>query len=450
MLSLATTPQINDSTTPHISLMRKTTIYTISDTSQFKRKLLQWANRFEEICWLDSNDYQQEYSSYDAVLAVDVVSSLRVDYKNAFQQLEQFRKQAKDYLFGYLTYDLKNDVEDLTSKNKDSLHFSDLFFFQPKKIFFLKGNTLEVKYHTSVFEEIEEDMTLISNVKEVVQQPQSKINIQSRISKSDYQQKFETIIEHIHRGDIYEVNFCQEFYAENAHIHPLEVYQNLNAISSTPFACFLKQNNKYALCASPERYLYKNGYKVVSQPIKGTSKRSKNEEEDAILKEKLVNNIKERAENTMIVDLVRNDLSKIAQKGTVEVEELCEPYTFQQVHQLISTISCGVDTTVSPIEIIKATFPMGSMTGAPKISAMEIIERVEETCRGLYSGAIGYFSPDGCFDFNVVIRSILYNNSSKYVSYSVGGAITAKSSWEQEYEECMTKANAMKRVLGGV
>ncbi len=428
--------------------MRKTKTYTIPNIPQFKKQLLQWANQFEEVCWLESNDYKQQYGSYDAVLAVGAVDFIRVDYKNAFQKLEKFRKKVKDYLFGYLTYDLKNDIERLTSENKDHLRFADLFFFQPKKIFFLKGNTLKTEYHTSVASEVSEDISLINNVKEEFRSVKSKVDIQPRISKSDYQKKFDTILEHIHRGDIYEVNFCQEFYAENARINPLEVYQNLNAISQTPFACFLKQNNKYALCASPERYLRKEGNKVISQPIKGTAKRSQNADKDKKLKKNLRQDKKERAENIMIVDLVRNDLSKIAQKGTVNVEELCKVYTFKQVHQLISMVSCRVGFDVSPVEIIKATFPMGSMTGAPKISAMQIIENVEETRRGLYSGAIGYITDDGYFDFNVVIRSILYNNSSKYISYSVGGAITAKSHWEQEYEECMTKANAMRVVLG--
>ena len=149
----------------------------------------------------------------------------------------------------------------------------------------------------------------------------------------------------------------------------------------------------------------------------------------------------------MITDLVRNDLSRTAQKGTVQVQELCGIYSFQQVHQMISTITSKLDDKYSLIDVLKLTFPMGSMTGAPKISAMKIIEELEATKRGLYSGAIGYFSPNGDFDFNVVIRSILYNQEKKYVSFSVGSAITSLSNPEDEYEECMLKAGAMHEVL---
>src|SRR5690606_11612821 len=254
---------------------------------------------------------------------------------------------------------------------------------------------------------------------------------------------------HIHRGDVYEANFCQEFYALNAVIDPVQTYNKLNSISKPPFATFLKMDDKYLLSASPERYLKKEGKKIISQPIKGTAKRADTALEDDLFRFSLENDPKERSENIMIVDLVRNDLSRIAKKGSVKVKELCKVYTFEQVHQMISTVEAEVEDHIHPVEIIKATFPMGSMTGAPKISAMKVIEEVEETKRGLYSGAVGYFKPSGDFDFNVIIRSILYNKTEKYVSYSVGSAITSKSTPEKEYEECLVKAKAMKQVLEG-
>jgi para-aminobenzoate synthetase component 1 len=201
------------------------------------------------------------------------------------------------------------------------------------------------------------------------------------------------------------------------------------------------------LSASPERFVKKVGSKVISQPIKGTARRSSDKEEDERIKAELTRDPKERSENIMIVDLVRNDLSKTALKGSVRVEELCKAYTFQQVHQLISTVVSEVSEKIDVVDIIISLFPMGSMTGAPKISAMEIIEELEETKRGLYSGAVGYFSPNNDFDFSVVIRSILYHKKEKYVSFSVGGAITAQSEIEKEYNECMLKAEAMKKAL---
>ena len=420
----------------------------IKDISEFKTQLLQWAQQFKTAVWLDSNNYQQQHSNFDAVLAVDAISEIETKYTNAFQQLKDYQSNVNDYIFGYLGYDLKNDVEKLTSANFDGLYFPDLFFFQPKKIFFIKGNTVEVKYLSKYQHEIDIDLKNIHSSTNN-QQPttNSHIKIKLRIHKDEYYKKLNSILNHIHRGDIYEANFCQEFYSENSTINPVEVYQNLNEISKPPFATFLKLDANYLLSASPERYLKKDGELVISQPIKGTEKRASTKIKDEKLIKKLEQNPKERAENIMIVDLVRNDLSRFAIKGSVKVNELCKVYTFEQVHQLISTISCKVKNDIHSVDILKNTFPMGSMTGAPKISAMKIIEELEETKRGLYSGAVGYFTPQGNFDFNVIIRSILYNASKKYVSYSVGGAITAQSIPEKEYEECLLKAKAMKHVL---
>ena len=273
------------------------------------------------------------------------------------------------------------------------------------------------------------------------------VSIEERISKKDYVTKVNDILSHIHRGDIYEVNFCMEFFAEKAEINPLEKFLKLNEISQPPFAVFFKNNKHFILSASPERYLRKEGDLIISQPIKGTAKRFLDVEQDEISKNALLADPKERSENIMITDLVRNDLSRTAQKGSVQVTELCKIYSFLQVHQMISTITARLAEPYTAVDVIKSTFPMGSMTGAPKISAMNIVDRLEETKRGVYSGAVGYFTPNGDFDFNVVIRSILYNEEKKYLSFSVGSAITANSIPEKEYEECLLKAKAMYAVL---
>jgi len=419
----------------------------IDNPEVFKNQLLDWSQQFREMVFLDSNNYHQKQSSFDCVLAIDAFTSIKTDFNNAFEDLKQYQQQTKDWLFGYLSYDVKNDVEDLHSNNFDGLHFPDLFFFQPKKLFLLKGNQLEVRYLQLCDDEIESDLIDIENNCQL-SIINYQLSIQQRISKESYIAKVNQMLEHIHRGDIYEANFCMEFYADNAIIEPVKIYQKLNAISKPPFAIFFKNNEQYLLCASPERYLRKEGTKVISQPIKGTAKRFSDLVLDENSKTELETNPKERSENIMIVDLVRNDLSHTAIKGTVEVEELCGIYTFEQVHQMISTVVSTVSTTTSPVEILRTTFPMGSMTGAPKISAMKIIEELEETKRGLYSGAVGYFSPENDFDFNVVIRSILYNAATNYVSFSVGSAITSQSNPEQEYEECLLKAKAMFEVLG--
>lgn len=412
---------------------------------------MQWAQQFDEVAWLDSNGYEQGHGSYEAILAVDAFTAVKTDHHEAFDKLEEYQSIANDWLFGYLSYDLKNDVERLHSNNDDGLHFPDLYFFQPKKLFLFSENEVEALYLNFVSDELDTDWQDILNVSiskgELTMDPPVKIRL--RTSKDSYFGKVNEMLRHIERGDIYEANFCQEFYAEEAIIDPLRTFEHLNAISRPPFATFLKLDKHFALSASPERYLKKEGATVISQPIKGTAKRIPNALEDQKMVEHLANDPKERSENIMITDLVRNDLSRFANKGSVVVEELCKIYTFEQVHQMISTIRCEVDTDLSPVTLIRKTFPMGSMTGAPKISAMKIIEALEDAKRGLYSGAVGYFAPNGDFDFNVVIRSILYNSENRYVSYSVGGAITAKSIPENEYEECLVKAKAMREVLEG-
>lgn len=449
-------------------------------TENFKEALLHWAKQFDEVIWLDSNQHQQKHSNYKAILAVDAFTAIKTDYFNAFEKLEEYQTKTKDWLFGYLTYDLKNDVERLQSNNFDGLYFPDLYFFQPKKIFLFSETEVEMQYLNFVDDELDADCQeiiqlsknphyfnpdqlcktdylheeerrsgLIDNYEIPQIQTESPIKIHLRTSKDSYFKKLDQLLKYIHRGDIYEANFCQEFYAENSEIDAIKTFLHLDQISNPPFASFLKLGNLFSFSASPERYLSKTNTTIISQPIKGTAKRHKDKIEDDKLKNQLENDPKERAENIMITDLVRNDLSRFAKKGSVKVEELCKVYSFEQVHQMISTITCEVEETISPVKIIKETFPMGSMTGAPKISAMKIIEELEDAKRGLYSGAVGYFTPNNDFDFNVIIRSILYNSENNYVSFSVGGAITAKSIPENEYEECLLKAKAMREVLEG-
>ncbi|MCV9933014.1 anthranilate synthase component I family protein [Flavobacterium sp. LS1R47] len=419
----------------------------ISNPAAFKKQLLVWAQQHREVVFMDSNLYPQEYSSFDCLLAVDAFTSIKTDFHNAFEDLKQYQQTTRDWLFGYLTYDLKNDIEELQSANFDGLEFPDLFFFQPKKTFSLKGNQLEIQYLAMCDDEVEEDYNEILESQKTKVESRANFLINQRISKEDYISKVNSVLDHIHRGDIYEANFCMEFYAEDATINPLEKFEKLNEISQAPLTVFFKNHKQFLLSASPERYIRKIGDQIISQPIKGTSKRFVDKIEDENSKMQLEADPKERAENIMITDLVRNDLSHTAQKGSVKVVELCKIYSFLQVHQMISTITSRLDSQYSPIDVLKTTFPMGSMTGAPKISAMNIIDKLEETKRGLYSGAVGYFTPDGDFDFNVVIRSILYNQEKEYVSFSVGSAITSQSVPEKEYEECLLKAKAMQEVL---
>lgn len=426
--------------------MRRVERFPIENFEVLKNQLLDWSRQFEHVVWLDSNRYPQRHSNAEVILAVDALDILKTNYTNAFKQLEAFQQTHKDWLFGYLSYDLKNDVEKLSSKNTDGLDFPDLYFFKPSKVITLTKK--EIHFHYLETSSVNNDFNAIKNSKGSSPQPSStSLKIKSRFTKEEYLHRGQKILNHIHQGDIYEANFCQEFYAKNAVINPLDTYRALNNISKPPFASFLRLKEFYGLCASPERYLKKEKNTLISQPIKGTAKRHHTASKDANAASNLLLSEKERAENVMIVDLVRNDLSKTAKKGSVKVTELYQLYTFKQVHQLISTITSELKEGVSPVEAIKSTFPMGSMTGAPKISALQIIEKNEASKRGLYSGTIGYFMPNGDFDFNVVIRSILYNACKKFVSFSVGSAITSQSNLNAEYEECLLKSKAMRKVL---
>ena len=358
------------------------------------------------------------------------------------EKLNEFICIPNSWKFGYLSYDLKNEFEDLRSSNIDRLGFPELHFFIPKTLFKIENGEINLIYG---------DISLLASVKEVFLQKteniSNKIKLSSRINKQEYLTKIKAIKEDIQQGEIYEMNFCYELFNENAEIDPFSTYQKLNVLTNAPFSCFGSFDNKYILSASPERYLQKHGQQLISQPIKGTIARGVDEKEDLKQIENLRENQKERSENIMIVDLVRNDLSKIAAKNSVKVEELCGIYTFKTVHQMISSVSATIKPQIKFIDILKATFPMGSMTGAPKIRAMELIEKYESTKRGVYSGCVGYIKPNGDFDFNVIIRTLLYNSKKKYLSCMVGGAITSKSNEKEEYQETLLKAEALLQAL---
>ncbi len=414
----------------------------ITAIHSFKKKALQWASSHAVACYFDSNQYSDPYSSFDMLIAAGSKAEIIASAGNAFNELQIFLDKHQSWALGFFTYDLKNELEDLSSSNFDGLQFPDLFFFIPQHLILLKGEEIKISSDTPerIYNEILET--------DVVNLPVGfNGTIEQRISHDSYIETIEKIKQHTHQGDIYELNFCQEFFAEETDINPVAAFEKLNNISPTPFANFFKCYNRYIISATPERFLSKRGDKLISQPIKGTAKRSADAEVDNQAKMNLRSNVKEQAENVMIVDLVRNDLTKSAKPGTVRVEELFGIYSFEQVHQMISTVVCEANPDLKLTDLIKNTFPMGSMTGAPKISAMQLIETYEHTKRGVFSGAVGYFSPAGDFDFNVIIRTLLYNADTQYLSFQAGSAITAESDAEKEYEECLLKAAAIRNVL---
>ena len=273
------------------------------------------------------------------------------------------------------------------------------------------------------------------------------INVKSLINKDQYIKKVKALKDHIKEGNIYEINFCITFEASNAEIDPVRIYQNLNEISNASYSALAKFNDLYIISSSPELFLLKRKNKLITKPIKGTAKRGATKNEDELLIQQLKNSLKEQTENVMIVDVARNDFSRIATKGSVKVDKLFDIESYKQVHQMVSTVSCDLKENTSFETIIKATFPMASMTGAPKIRAMQLIDEFELYNRGPYSGALGYSNENGDFDLNVLIRSIFYDQKKKYLNFTVGSAITALCDPEEEYNECLLKAKAMLEVL---
>jgi para-aminobenzoate synthetase component I len=440
------------------SATTQTTVFPLENAAVFKEKALIWAtNHAEVVCYLDNNGYTEGLvpTAFDCLLAVGVEGEIfNASDKTSFQGLQKFHDDRKNWLFGFLTYDLKNEVEKLESTHFDGLDFPDMHFFEPQLLMRITEKSVEFLKYTdlsranregSLFYEI---LQQIDN-QELVKPLSLNLTIQSRFTKADYLATVERIKQHIHRGDIFEMNLCQEFFVEDATFNPTSVFHELNRLAQAPFSAFYKLREQYIMCASPERFLKKSGKKLISQPIKGTSKRGNTEGSDLELKNTLREDPKNRSENVMIVDLVRNDLGKISETATVEVTELFGVYSFPTVHQMISTVESQLKNDLPFVEALRQTFPMGSMTGAPKVRALQLIEQYERTRRGVYSGAVGYITPDGDFDFNVVIRSILYNSARKYASYQVGGAIIADANAEEEYAECQTKAANVRRVLTG-
>ena len=420
--------------------------FPFSDLYKIKQQVLDWSARYDTFSFLDNQQFPSADPGYECVAAAGERSRLQASAGRAFEQLEKFSREQEDWLFGHFSFDLKSETEQSPSLLPDSIQFPDLFFFVPEIIVLIQAREIRIglfgNHHQQILDEIENGS---GDGKKSVP---IRADIQKRISKEDYLRIIKRLQEHILRGDCYEINFCQEFFIENAAADPLELYRALNRASPSPFSAFYAADKKFLLCASPERYLKRKGDVILSQPIKGTAARDpENAGHDEALKAGLAASEKDRAENVMVVDLVRNDLSRICETDSVRVSELFGIYSFAQVHQMISTITGKPRANMHWSEMIARTFPMGSMTGAPKRRVLELIEQYEKTKRGLFSGALGYVKPNLDFDFNVVIRSLLYNSQNRYLAYFAGSGITINSDPESEYEECLIKVAAFERII---
>ncbi len=423
--------------------MRIESFDLLDSKDKFHQKALHWSGQFDEISFFNSNGSPDQWGRFESVLAVNALHSFCAD-RNVLDQLQQFLSLHQcEFIPGFLSYDIKNEIEELNTTANDNIGFPAAYFFVPAITIRWTNNQVNIAADDpmAVYQAISD--TTVPQTRDIVD-----ICVRSRWTKEEYLVAFDKVQQHIQRGDIYEVNLCQEFFAEHARISPIEVYLHLNAISPTPFSSFFKVGQYFIMSASPERFLAKRQGKLISQPIKGTAKRGLTKEGDQDIINQMLQSQKEIAENVMIVDLVRNDLTRSALPGTVKATRLFEVQSFRQVHQMISTITCIQDPTISNMDVFRHTFPAGSMTGAPKIAAMRICDQIEVSKRGVYAGSIGYFDTvHDEFDFNVVIRSLLYNKQTRYLSFHTGGAITNQASAEQEYQECLLKASALLSAL---
>jgi para-aminobenzoate synthetase component 1 len=424
--------------------LRQKTTFPLAENqhTEIKRLMLDWANQFSIILFLDSNNYQQAYGKYECLLAVDALETIN----GSLTELQQVHDTHNDWLFGHITYDHKNELESkLSSTHNEVLGFPSLQFFTPRVVFYITYDKTAL-----VIESVDVSPESIYNEilsAAATNEPLPQVSFQKKTDKQHYLDTIATLRKHIEEGDCYEINYCTEGYAEDVTISPLSAFRKLNDISPAPFAAYYRLEDKYMMCASPERYLQKTGDTLISQPIKGTARRATILEEDKQIKNELQQSVKERAENVMIVDLTRNDLSRVCEVGSINVEELFGIYTYPQVHQMISTVSGVMKNTIPLTDAIRYSFPMGSMTGAPKIKVMQLIDKYEQSRRELFSGTVGYITPTGDFDFNVIIRSLFYNAQTRYLTYQTGGAITYDSIAEMEWEEMRLKAGALEQVF---
>ncbi len=397
---------------------------------------LPWLKEHSHFCLLS------DPSRGTASLAIGASKLFTSDDENSLNEFSQWIENKR--AFGYLSYDLKNEIEGLESNHKAAHHIPKIQFFEAECLLEFKNGLTSIECENNEMA-LEVKSKLLSPYPSRSNSPEYVA--EHALSKEEYISRIERVKEHLQAGDIYEMNFCQEFVYSTTGFDPYWSFHRLTEESPMPFSAFLGFDQFYTLCASPERFLKREGHRLFSEPIKGSLRRSLDPVEDAKLQTKLKNSLKDQAENIMIVDLVRNDLSRIATKSSVQVEALNELHSFKGIHQLISRVSCELSAEAGIEDILRASFPMGSMTGAPKVSSMKIIEEVENFKRNLFSGSIGHFYPNGDFDLNVVIRSIFYSEDLKKLSYAAGGAITILSDAEEEYEESLLKLKAIRKVL---
>lgn len=405
--------------------------------------MLNWADRFSIFSFINGHDYPAD-RSFPLCLAVGEKRSVSLIPGHSFDALKNFFNEKPSWLFGHISYDLMAETLGISSRHQPDSGFGYGFFFEPEILIRISGDSVTIlgsEDPHAIIQEIQCCSTeLITDC---------RISPQPAITRESYLETIEQVQAHIRRGDCYELNYCIPFRVREARFNPVSLFSDLMQIAPNPFSALYKVQGHYCICASPERFLNKKGKSIISQPMKGTASRSEDALTDNLNRDRLGQNIKERSENVMIVDLVRNDLSRISSRGSVKVDELFGIYSYPFVHQMVSTISGIVEEGIHWTDILSSCFPMGSMTGAPKKRVAELIDLYEPASRGLFSGSIGYVDPSGDFDFNVVIRSLFYDKKGNEIKFWAGSGITDKSQADMEFEECLLKASALIRILEG-
>ena len=407
--------------------------------------ILQWADTFSYVYYSQPRNVEKyPYGGFKPTLIVSN-NSISIDQESVFDSLSKLIDQSDQAkLYGFLTYELQEETHGIHNPKPSTIAWPKAGFFEAEYHIHLENDCIVIegidaqKACNSLKKFLRSTITDISQ--------KEPIQLKSNTSKEAYINTVNALRGHIEEGDVYEINYCMNYEAEVGQFNPITTYLKLSEKSPTPFNVLLKWEDKYALCASPERFLKLQNNKLISQPIKGTAQRASTPALDEEQKNALRTSEKERAENMMIVDLVRNDLTLSSKTGSIQVEEIFGIYSFEYVHQMISTITSQLKEGLNPVASIKNAFPMGSMTGAPKKSALELIKRYETHQRTLFSGSIGHMNTQE-FDFNVVIRSLFYDQQKKVINYQVGSAITYDSDPEKEYEECQLKAQAIIDIL---
>lgn len=406
-------------------------------------QLLAAATQWPCVALLHSGDQKDPYGQYDWLFALGQHPFVQ-DQADLSVVDHWLASHAENYRFGVLSYDLRLQLEILPDQHRKDQLLPDVAFFDAEVVISCANGVVR-------WERGSPEQLWGASIPEALEPQSVSWNFHTAMERDQYLEAFERVQQLLQQGDLYEMNLCRPFWSpipEQAAHQTESLFLHLLRTNPAMQSGYFRCGHHVVISSSPERFLCKRGMQLLSEPIKGTTARHPNSEEDQRRKELLRNHPKERSENVMIVDLVRNDLSRLCTPGSVVVDELFAIRTLAKVHQMVSIVRGELEANLPFSQILQATFPMGSMTGAPKVAAMREIDRLEVFRRGWYSGSLGYFTPQNSFDFNVLIRSVVINLQERKALVGAGGAITIQSEAEAEFHETELKALSTIHAMG--